>query len=152
MPVIWPAAIDSALNQDIQMWKLFIIDDGSTDQSRSIVNRYRTRVTAIYKQNGSQGSAFSAAAAASNGQTLCFSLPMTCFFPNKASTVARVYAGNPEIGLNYHRYNWSRPTKATLKPVAPVFVVRRYTEAYAEVGRLVAPPRQQANFALRKLS
>lgn len=47
------ASIQSVYDQTLQDWELIIIDDGSTDGSRDIIERYRSddRVTIIYQQN-----------------------------------------------------------------------------------------------------
>lgn len=47
------ASIRSVYNQSLKDWELIIIDDGSTDGSRDIIEKYREddRVTIIYQQN-----------------------------------------------------------------------------------------------------
>ncbi|RWX20190.1 glycosyltransferase family 2 protein, partial [Rhizobium leguminosarum] len=37
-------AIDSALNQDARNIEIIVVDDGSTDQSRSVLEAYDSRV------------------------------------------------------------------------------------------------------------
>lgn len=46
-------SIESVLGQSLQNWELIIIDDGSTDNSKEIIERYRDdeRMTIIYQQN-----------------------------------------------------------------------------------------------------
>jgi CMP-N-acetylneuraminic acid synthetase len=46
-------SIESALNQSLQDFELLIIDDGSTDNSKEIIETYRnhSQVTIIYQQN-----------------------------------------------------------------------------------------------------
>jgi glycosyltransferase involved in cell wall biosynthesis len=51
-------AIDSALEQDYPATRVLVIDDGSTDGSREIIESYGCRVKALYKQNGGQVSAY----------------------------------------------------------------------------------------------
>lgn len=51
-------AIDSALNQTYCNIKVIVIDDGSTDNSKKVIDRYAYRIHAVNKENGGQGSAF----------------------------------------------------------------------------------------------
>jgi glycosyltransferase involved in cell wall biosynthesis len=51
-------AIDSALIQDYPGTQVIVIDDGSTDSSRAIIEQYGSRVKAVYKENGGQVSAY----------------------------------------------------------------------------------------------
>jgi glycosyltransferase involved in cell wall biosynthesis len=52
------SAIDSALAQDYPATDVMVIDDGSTDGSRAIIEQYGARVRAIFKENGGQVSAY----------------------------------------------------------------------------------------------
>ncbi|MGE5547859.1 MAG: glycosyltransferase [Solirubrobacterales bacterium] len=65
-------AIDSALAQDLPGTEVVVVDDGSTDESRAVIQRYRDRVVAVLKDNGGQGSAFNAGFAASRGSVVNF--------------------------------------------------------------------------------
>jgi glycosyltransferase involved in cell wall biosynthesis len=51
-------AIDSALAQDYTGTHVIVIDDGSTDGSRAIMEQYGTRITPVFKDNGGQVSAY----------------------------------------------------------------------------------------------
>src|SRR5579864_962809 len=51
-------AIDSALALDYPGTRVLVIDDGSTDGSRSIIDRYGARLSSIFKKNGGQVSAY----------------------------------------------------------------------------------------------
>lgn len=53
-------AIDSALRQTYEPLEVIVVDDGSTDDSREILDGYRERITLILKPNGGQASAFNA--------------------------------------------------------------------------------------------
>lgn len=48
------AAIDSALAQTYQNVEVIVVDDGSTDQSRSVLEQYRGRVKVVLKEHGGE--------------------------------------------------------------------------------------------------
>ena len=52
------AAIDSALAQDYPGTRVIVIDDGSTDRSREIIQSYGSRIEPVFKENGGQVSAY----------------------------------------------------------------------------------------------
>ncbi|PMX30934.1 glycosyl transferase, partial [Pseudomonas sp. FW301-21B01] len=54
-------AIDSALEQDHPGTRVIVVDDGSTDGSRAIIERYGARIVSIFKENGGQVSAYNRA-------------------------------------------------------------------------------------------
>ncbi len=54
------AAINSALNQQQPADRILVIDDGSTDDSRTIINRYGNRIQSHFKVNGGQSSSYNA--------------------------------------------------------------------------------------------
>jgi len=66
------AAIDSALAQTWHPLEVVVVDDGSTDDSWSVIQRYGSRVRAIRQANGGQGAAYNADFAASRGQWVLF--------------------------------------------------------------------------------
>lgn len=52
------AAIESALAQDYPATRVLIVDDGSADGSRAIIEQHGDRVSAIFKESGGQVSAY----------------------------------------------------------------------------------------------
>jgi hypothetical protein len=67
-----PEAIDSALAQTYPHLEVIVVDDGSRDDSRDVIARYQSRVTAVLKDNGGQASALNAGFRASHGEIVCF--------------------------------------------------------------------------------
>ncbi len=65
-------AIDSALNQTHPNIEVIVVDDGSTDNSRSIIFSYNDRIVPVLKENGGQGSAFNTGFRASRGEIVIF--------------------------------------------------------------------------------
>lgn len=65
-------AIESALNQDYPHIEVLVVDDGSTDGSRELIEKYVPRVRPIYKENGGQASAFNKGFQESKGELILF--------------------------------------------------------------------------------
>lgn len=65
-------AIDSALNLDWPRVEVIVIDDGSTDGSRAVIERYGDRITTIYQENSGQLVGCNKGLAASHGEVVIF--------------------------------------------------------------------------------
>lgn len=61
------AAIDSALAQTHANCEVVVVDDGSKDGSRALIEKYGSRIRAILKENGGQASAFNVGIEAAEG-------------------------------------------------------------------------------------
>ena len=66
------AAIDSALAIDWPNVEVIVVDDGSTDGSRAVIERYTGRVTSIFQKNAGQLIACSNGFAQSKGDLILF--------------------------------------------------------------------------------
>jgi glycosyltransferase involved in cell wall biosynthesis len=65
-------AIESALSQTHRPLEVIVVDDGSTDGSAEAIKRYGDRITAVFKRNGGQASAFNAAFERASGEVVIF--------------------------------------------------------------------------------
>jgi glycosyltransferase involved in cell wall biosynthesis len=65
-------AINSALEQTYPNIEVIVVDDGSTDNSRSIIAQYESKVIQLLKENGGQTSAMNYAFKESKGDIVCF--------------------------------------------------------------------------------
>jgi|GEM_PF-341401 len=84
-------AIDSALAQTWRNLEVIVVDDGSTDESREILGKYKGRIRTILKENGGQASAFNAGIAAAQGEIICFLDSDDFWRPDKIETVIAMY-------------------------------------------------------------
>jgi glycosyltransferase involved in cell wall biosynthesis len=66
------ASIDSALAQTYPNVEVIVVDDGSSDGSRAIVESYGARIVPVIKANGGHGSALNAGFEASRGEIVMF--------------------------------------------------------------------------------
>ena len=64
------AAIESALAQTYTNCEIIVVDDGSTDSSREIINQFAGRIVPVFKSNGGQASAFNAGFARARGSII----------------------------------------------------------------------------------
>src|SRR5207302_4981495 len=65
-------AVESALAQTYPHTEVVVVDDGSTDGSRDVLERFRGDIQLVLKPNGGQRSAFNAGLERSSGDLVCF--------------------------------------------------------------------------------
>jgi glycosyltransferase involved in cell wall biosynthesis len=95
-------AINSALKQTYNSIEVIVVDDGSTDNSQTIIKSFNEQVKPIFKSNGGQASAFNAGFAASSGEVICFLDADDLFFPKKVSQIVNIFQDEPDIGWCFH--------------------------------------------------
>jgi glycosyltransferase involved in cell wall biosynthesis len=66
------SAIDSALSLNYAEKEIIVVDDGSTDHSRSIIEHYGSRIFSVYQANAGQISAANAGFERSTGDIILF--------------------------------------------------------------------------------
>lgn len=84
-------AIDSALAQTYSDIEVIAVDDGSTDQSRDIIESYGGRIAPVLKSNGGHGSALNAGFAACRGDVVIFVDADDALLPTAAAEVANAW-------------------------------------------------------------
>lgn len=80
-------AIDSALAQTLPV-DVLVVDDGSTDDSRRVIESYGERVRVLYKENGGNSSAVNAAFPLTRGEAVLFLDADDYLHPDAAEAVA----------------------------------------------------------------
>lgn len=85
------SAVDSALAQTYQNVEVVVVDDGSTDQSRSVIESYGSRISSVFKRNGGHGSALNAGFAGSRGEIVIFLDADDELLPGAAGEVVAVW-------------------------------------------------------------
>jgi glycosyltransferase involved in cell wall biosynthesis len=97
------AAIDSALGQSYRSIEVLVVDDGSTDQSRAIIDSYGDRVQSILKKNGGQASALNAGFAQCQGDIVIFLDADDVLLHHTAQRVVDVFNAQPQMAKVQYR-------------------------------------------------
>jgi glycosyltransferase involved in cell wall biosynthesis len=98
-------AIASALNQTYGRIEVIVVDDGSSDNSRSVIESCGKDVLTVFKPNEGQSSTFNAGFARSSGDIICFLDADDLFLPNKVAEVVDAYENEPG-GWCFHQLQW----------------------------------------------
>ncbi|NJM45335.1 MAG: glycosyltransferase [Alkalinema sp. RU_4_3] len=95
-------AIDSALGQTYQSVEVIVVDDGSKDNSRAVIESYGDRIKSVFKVNGGQGSAFNAGLPEITGEIVCLLDADDVFVPDKLEKVVSLFQSMPEVDWVFH--------------------------------------------------
>ena len=99
-------AIESVLRQSYSNFELIVCDDGSTDNSRVVVERYQARdarIKLLLQDNGGQGAAIYRAYAESKGELIFFLDADDIYLPEKLAAVVAAHLTSPNAGLAIHK-------------------------------------------------
>ncbi len=94
-------AIESVLQQTCQDFDLWVIDDGSTDQTRTALNPYLGRLNYIFQANQGTCVARNTGIQNSNGRYIALLDSDDQWLPGKLAAVAEAIQSHPETGLFY---------------------------------------------------
>lgn len=111
-------AVSSSLAQAGVDAEVIVVDDGSSDHSRSVLEDCRGRARIILQENQGQAAAINAGVKVSRGEILCFLDADDWWAPGKLAAVAEAFQSDPQVVLAYHRL---QPVlideRPTLKPI-----------------------------------
>lgn len=85
-------AIDSALAQ--AGTDVLVIDDGSTDRSREVIERFGERITRVFKENEGQSSVYNLGLSLVNTEYVLFLDSDDLLYPGAIDAVLRAFAGD----------------------------------------------------------
>ena len=95
-------ALNSVLEQTYSHWECIVIDDGSLDSTRQVMDSYKVtdeRIRYIYKENGGPSSARNVGIQSSNGELVAFLDADDVWLPAKLMKQVDVLFAAPEAGL-----------------------------------------------------
>ena len=102
-------AIDSVLQQTYRNFELIVVDDGSTDGSREIIEAYQEQLIAVFQANSGQGSAFNAGIARAKGEIVCFLDADDYYHSDKLSKIVSSFRNHPRwVQISHGRISVDR--------------------------------------------
>ena len=96
-------AINSALCQCYSSIEVIVVDDGSTDRSRNVIDSYGQRILPIFKQNGGQASAMNAGFYQSRGSIVIFLDADDLLLPSIVENVVEVFRTHENVAKVMYR-------------------------------------------------
>ncbi len=101
--------IDSILNQTFKDIELIVVDDGSTDKTREIVESYGTPVRLITQSNARVCAARNRGIREAKGEFICLMDHDDYWYPEKLSRQLEEFEKHPEAGAVYSSFlRWYR--------------------------------------------
>jgi glycosyltransferase involved in cell wall biosynthesis len=94
-----PEAVESALAQTLAPREVIVVDDGSTDDTPEVLDRYKDRVRILRQINQGVSAARNTGAANSDGEYLAFLDADDVWAQRKLELQARQFAADPDLGL-----------------------------------------------------
>lgn len=104
-------AIKSVLKQTYKKWELIIVDDGSTDDTKKVVQnymkKYKKKIKYLYQRNKGQGAARNYGIKRAKGEFIAFLDSDDEWLPEKLEKQIKLFS-NPNIGLAYSASNLNK--------------------------------------------
>lgn len=92
-------AITSILTQTYTDWEIIIIDDGSTDDTPNIIQKYNDRTKYFRQSNQGVAASRNLGLAKATGEYVAFLDQDDVFLPHKLATQVNVLANHPTVGM-----------------------------------------------------
>lgn len=94
-----PGALESVFKQTYRDSELVVVDDGSTDDTRKVLEGYKNRVTYLYQENGGPSKARNTGIRAAKGRYVAFLDADDLWLPHKLEQQIQLIESDPRLGL-----------------------------------------------------
>lgn len=141
------ATVDSALRQTYSPDEILVVDDGSTDETASLLQAYGQQIKLIRQENKGNASARNRAYHEAHGQLIAWLDADDLWHPTYLETQVRSFRAYPRLAASftshvdffgYGEYEWPADAcrEVPLKVIDPLSFLKRY---HAETGVFVSP-------------
>lgn len=93
--------LESVFNQTYQPREIIVVDDGSTDGTRSMLEKYRDRIIYVYQKNAGEPAARNTGIRRASGDFIAFLDADDLWLPNKLELQMDYFEKRPEVALVY---------------------------------------------------
>ena len=121
-------AVRSVLQQCYQPLEIWLVDDGSTDQTAEIVRQHAPTVKIIRQENAGVAAARNTGVRLARGELICFLDADDGWLPGKLAAQVAYMQAHPEVGLLYHDWLVWRPDATGAYPPLPATPPERTDE------------------------
>jgi len=124
-------AVDSVLRQTCGMFECIVVDDGSKDQTRSVVERYGPAVRYEFQTNAGPATARNRGIELATGDFVAFLDADDVWNPDKVAVQMARFNGRPElVGCaahvqNFHSEDTGTPAQGQVVTLGTTLIVRR---------------------------
>jgi glycosyltransferase involved in cell wall biosynthesis len=101
-------AIDSVLEQDFSDYELIVVDDGSDDNTPTILKAYGKKIIVLHQANKGVSAARNRGIAAASGRLIAFLDSDDLWLPRKLSAQVKFFKDHPDAVINQTQERWIR--------------------------------------------
>ena len=122
-------------------YEVIVVDDGSTDNSRQIIARYKDGIRTVFQDNGGQGAAYNAGWAAARGKFVLFLDSDDVLTPDALSKIVSAFERSDAVKVQFYLEQVDR-NLASLGFLLPSYEFSRIEprKQIANYGYYVSPP------------
>lgn len=95
-------ALDSALNQTVAAHEVVLVDDGSTDDSRDVLESYGDQIVTVLTENRGQAAAMTTALSHCSGDVVAMLDADDLMAPNRVESLVTIYETIPDAQWVFH--------------------------------------------------
>ena len=117
-----PATVESVLNQSFKDFELIVVDDGSTDDTQTVLRRYGSSVRCLYQANAGAAAARNLGSCHARGAWVAFQDSDDLSLPEHLDTLYEYASKFPDCGMVFANGNYlsgtahSRGKKTIIDP------------------------------------